>query len=472
MFFCHFVLSFPYQLCTQSTVIGNYCTIDSNVRLQDSHLWQNITIEDGATVKQSILCDGCTIKKGAVVGKGCIVGKGCVIGEGIVLPDFTRVTLCTDDDDEDDGFGDFGSSDDDSGFSSSDEESTSEEDDDDDDNESDDNDDEEEGAVAVGTASSASAGTGLDVETDHDVVGKDGLGRVWKPRSLDDDDDSDYDDFAGSQGGGGGDPAEELVKSQSIGYDETHLFLKRLGVQEEEDDMFSDDEHGGLGDDDSDFGDDMSFGVGGGSGMMSSNLDDGLLITGRQRGVDVVKELKQLCLEHETSSPIENLAIELNSFKFSQNATYSDCATGASLAILERIRITSDMTAPKLVAALKKELSHWVPLFHKFCHGLEEENSIIMAVESAAVGGGVIGDVLGKAPAFRFILQTLHQEEVVGEEAILAWAGSRREGDPTSAVGKLFLQEPTQEFIEWLQDESESGSDDESGSSDDESDED
>ena len=443
-------LSVLLLLILQRTVIGNYCTIDSNVRLQDSHLWQNVTIESGATVNQSILCDGCTIKKGAVVGKGCIVGKDCVIGEGIVLPEFTRVTLCRDDDEEDDDFGDFGDSDDDSGFSSSDEESSSSDD------------DEEEGGV-VATAASA------DVETDHDVVGRDGLGHVWKPRSLDDDDDSDYDDFTGSQGGGGGDPAEELVKSQSIGYDETHLFLKRLGVQEEEDDMFSDDEHGGLGDDDGEFGDDMSFGVGGGSGMMSSNLDDGLLITGRQRGVDVVKELKQLCLEHETSSPIENLAIELNSFKFSQNATYSDCAAGATLAILERIGITSDMTAPKLVVALKKELSHWVPLFHKFCHGLEEEKSIIMATETAAVGGGAIGAVLGNAPAFRFILQTLHQEEVVSEESILAWATSRREGDHTSAVGKLFLQQPTQEFIEWLQDESESGSDDdddESGSSD------
>ena len=89
-------------LILQRTVIGNYCTIDSNVRLQDSHLWQNVTIESGATVNQSILCDGCTIKKGAVVGKGCIVGKDCVIGEGIVLPEFTRVTLCRDDDEEDD----------------------------------------------------------------------------------------------------------------------------------------------------------------------------------------------------------------------------------------------------------------------------------------------------------------------------------------------------------------------------------
>ena len=38
-------------------------------------MWQNVSVEDDAVVVQSILCDGCTIKKGAIVGRGCIVGK-------------------------------------------------------------------------------------------------------------------------------------------------------------------------------------------------------------------------------------------------------------------------------------------------------------------------------------------------------------------------------------------------------------
>ena len=293
-------------------------------------------------------------------------------------------------------------------------------------------------------------------------MGKDGIGRVWVPPALDDGEDSDYEDLANDQKG---DPAGELVKSQSIGYDATHLFLKRLGIQEEEDDTFSDDEHAGMGDDGGEFGDNISFVVGDSSNVMSSNLNDGLMITGRQRGVDVIKELKGLCLEHETSSPIENLAIELNSFKFSQNASYSDCVAGATQAILERIDIKSDTTPTELLAALKEELNHWVPLFHKFCRGLNEEKVIVMTVEEAAIGGDVIGEMLSRAPSFRLILQILHQEEVVSEEAILAWAESRREEDPTSAIGKLFLQQPTQDLLEWLQEESES----ESGSSDDDS---
>jgi len=433
------------------TVIGNGCVINSNAKLQDSHLWQNVTIEEGATVIQSILCDGCTVKKGAVIGKGCIIGKGCVIGEGVVLPDFTRVTLCSDDDNEDDNFGDFGDDSDGSGFSSNDE-SLSEED----------SGEDVESIVGQSNEGGAGAANASGVDTDHVAVGKDGIGRVWLPAALDDGEDSDYEDLANDQKG---DPAGELVKSQSIGYDATHLFLQRLGIQEEEDDMFSDDEHTGMGGDGGEFDDNISFVVSGSSNMMSSNLNDGLMIAGRQRGVDVIKELKGLCLEHETSSPIENLAIELNSFKFSQNASYSDCVAGATQAILERIDIKSDTTPTELLAVLKEELNHWVPLFHKFCRGLNEEKVVVMTVEEAAIGGDVIGEMLSRAPSFRLILQILHQEEVVSEEAIIAWAESRREEDPASAIGKLFLQQPTQDFLEWLQEESESGS----GSSDDDS---
>ena len=79
-------------------------------------------------------------------------------------------------------------------------------------------------------------------------------------------------------------------------------------------------------------------------------------------------------------------------------------------------------------------------------------------------GGGVIGDIVGKGPAFRFILQTLHSEAIVSEEAIISWAALRRDGNPESSQGKLFLQTPTQEFLAWVEEDSESDSDS-SGSS-------
>ena len=52
---------------------------------------------------------------------------------------------------------------------------------------------------------------------------------------------------------------------------------------------------------------DAGSGARDGNAAAVSHLDDGgMQITGRQKGVDVVKELRDICLEHETSSPVEN----------------------------------------------------------------------------------------------------------------------------------------------------------------------
>ena len=93
---------------------------------------------------------------------------------------------------------------------------------------------------------------------------------------------------------------------------------------------------------------------------------------------------------------------------------------------------------------------------------MEEEKSVIIAVETAATGGGIVGDLLSKQPAFRFVLQTLHDQELISEEAIISWAKLRRDGNAESAQGKLFQQAPTQQFVEWIEEDSDS--DDSSGS--------
>ena len=92
----------------------------------------------------------------------------------------------------------------------------------------------------------------------------------------------------------------------------------------------------------------------------------------------------------------------------------------------------------------------------------------IKAIENAATGGGVMGEVLSCEPSFRFMLQTLHSEEIVSDEALMKWAALRREGNQDSPVGKLFNQKHTQEFLEWV--EEEDSSDDDSGSDDSDSD--
>ena len=426
----------------QGTVLGNGCHVESKVTLKGSHVWDNVHIAEGATVVESILAEGCVIKAGAVVSRGCMIGAGCIIGENVVLPEYTRLTLVTEseDDDFDDDWADDG--------------------------------DEEESDEAASEKEEKAAATKAEgvLVSDKDVVGPDGKGRVWQPPPEDDDDDDDAeeDDVAV-----GALSATDLMKSQSIGFVPSALYVERQKLQIEDDGFSDDDEHHAVDRLESDLTgySDASIGFG---HRIPGNSDgiptrDEITIIGRQKGVDVIKELKLICLEYEASSPIENLGIELNSFKFSQNATYSDCTQAAILAILEMMNITKGAKDGKLVADFKSYLSNWAPLLQKMCVGLDEEIAIVVALEIAATGGGDLGQVLSTGMTFRFLLQTLFDEEIVTEDAILKWAEERGEESDESPRVKLFQSKPVQEFLDWVAEESED--EDESDGDDDDSEE-
>ena len=396
----------------EQTVVGHGCHIGSNVTMLGSIAWDNVKIESGTTIVQSILANGVVIKEGAVLNRGCVIGAGCVVGKGMVLPEFTRVTL---EKDEEDDFGDDWS------------------------------DDEEEENVGPNKGHADND----DFQTDVDVVGTDGKGQIWRP-PVDDADDEDIHGLT----------TNALIESQSIGFNPMHLFSSRMKAQEEEADQMSEVDEGQAsilsGDD---YDDNVEFGA-----PTPTNE-----VIGRQKGVDVIKELKSICLEYEVGTPIENLAIELNSFKFSQNASYSDCTMAATMAILERLQITKDIKIKKLVDDFTSSLKHWSPLLEKMSIGLDEEKAIILGLEACATGGGEMGEVLSKGVTFRFFLQVMHDEEVVNEEAVLAWAVERKEEPEDSPRGKIVQAGPVQDFLEWLAEEDdEDDSDEDEDDSDDE----
>ncbi|KAL7443893.1 hypothetical protein ACHAXM_009550 [Skeletonema potamos] len=446
----------------QRSVLGPNCTLMDNCYVVDSHLWGDVLVEEGAKLNGVIVCEGAIIRSGAVVDRGCVIGRGCIVGAGVHVKEFTRITLAAEVENDDDysGFED-SSSDDSSGSDSDsgtdDEESSA---------------DEREKATpqvsnVLGTTQKAES---KYVDTNYEVVGKDGLGRVWVPSPSDEYDSDDDEEEKQAD-------AVELMKSQSIGYDMALLYKKWKKLQmDDEDDGFSlEGMESDVDDMDMDNQWDDDVGDTHADTNTVSHLDeDGMQITGRQKGVDVVQELRDICLEHETSSPVENLRIELNSFKFSQNATYSDCCKGAMMAVMDKVleEFPDSVPSPgKLVASLKKTLEYWQQLFRSICMGSEEEKAIIHALETMALGSGKAADVLGKEPAFRFVLQTLHDKEIVNEVAIFEWAGERREEgqDDSRPRSALFWQQPTQDFLEWLE---ESSDEDSSGGSDDDEDSD
>lgn len=277
-------------------------------------------------------------------------------------------------------------------------------------------------------------------------MGKDGKGFQWHPPM---DSDSEDEEEAEDQ--------TLSIRMSSLGFDSTIIFEQRKISREEDavDELsLSDDEEtiGGSIDD--------SIDVTYSGDMSAQNIDFTMNIVGRQKGVDVVKELKNLILEHEPGTAVENLAIELNSFKFSQNATFADCITATTKAIVEKMNLNDDTPDMEFVKALRSELKYLSPLYEKFCHSPTDEIVILGTFENLALSGEESSSRISISPAFRFILQTLHDVGVVGEQAIFDWAASHEECEAENKA--LFMQGPTQEFLEWLGDASESDSESES----------
>lgn len=400
----------------KGTVIGNNCVIHDKVSIADSFLWEDVTVEENVTIMDSIICDGAVVKKGAVINKGCILGNGVIVGENVVLPEFTRLTLSMKVDEESD----------DDEFSS------------DDDDFDDDFDDD---VISYNEAPDREALPSLN------IVGVDGKGHLWHA-DIDSDSDSDEED----------EDKELKANINCIGFDASPIFNKRFEnyLREEADDMSI-----GVAKDEISMASSGPFNLTG-----AESIDTGfspMMIVGRQKGVDVVKELKNLILEHEDDASIDNLAIELNSFKFSQNASFADCATAATQAVVEKMDITSSMSDIKLVGSLKSQLQYFGPLFTKFCHEESDEVAVVKEFELLSLEGSS-SERLKKSPSFRFILQTLHDMDIVSEGAILSWAISHE--NTSESAKELFLQQTTQDFLEWLREDSDDSDDSDSEDSD------
>ena len=401
----------------QGTIIGNNCVVHDKVSIDESFLWEDIIVEDGVKIYQSIICDGAIIRKDSIIGKGCIVGSGCIIGEGVTLPDYTRLTLNKKKDDfsDDDAF----SSDDDE-FSSGDD--------------FDDGFDEE----PLGKDNS-------NREIAPSLVGNDGKGFMWQPHFDSDSEEEEEDPLL-------------RVKTSSIGFDATDVIERRVKLykEDEEDNLTF-----GDGDDIISTGSDESFDTDEviSSGTISNEHIDHstMMIVGRQKGVDVIKELKTLILEHEDEVSIENLAIELNSYKFSQNASFADCTIATTLAVVEKMCVTPEMSDATFIDTLKAQLKSYIPLYTKFSHEEGDEIAIVDAFENLSLTGNS-ATRLQKSPSFRFILQTLHDLEIVNESAILKWAAKHKTGEK-GANTALFMQQPTQDFLSWLEEASDDDDD-------------
>ncbi|EEY17235.1 translation initiation factor eIF-2B subunit epsilon [Verticillium alfalfae VaMs.102] len=74
------------------SIIGRRCTIGVNVTIEDSFIWDDVIIADGAVVRRSILGHSTVVGKKASVGEGSVLSSEVTVSDGIHLPESTVIS--------------------------------------------------------------------------------------------------------------------------------------------------------------------------------------------------------------------------------------------------------------------------------------------------------------------------------------------------------------------------------------------
>lgn len=82
-----------YNTKISNSIIGEGCKIGSDVLIEGCYIWDNVTIEDGCKLWHAIVCDGATMKSGAVLEPGVVLSFKVVVGQGFVVPPYSKVSL-------------------------------------------------------------------------------------------------------------------------------------------------------------------------------------------------------------------------------------------------------------------------------------------------------------------------------------------------------------------------------------------
>jgi len=409
----------------KDVVFGDSTVVGDGARISNSHLFEGVQLGDNVTVNGALIGQNAVIKSNAVIHHGVVIGDNCVIGENVNIDPFTHIVCGEDeieDEDSDDGFDDDGTVDEDKVESQF-------------------------------------------FETDEAVVGVGGRGRIFVPRVDDSDSDSD-EDLSDDSDDMGGIYRDHSIKRKLIHESQSIGFSPDLIV--ETDGLLDARYNTANNSDDDDDQDDLFFGGGDDTELNFGNNNNNMLITGRQKGVDIILELKNLCLEHEEGASLENLAIELNSFKFSQNASYVDCNRAAMLAAKENAEKevkdnVSSLSAMQAVMKFRISVGNFKVLFNKLSPRVDDQLGVVLGLEEicSETEDNTIGAKLG-SQGFMIMLRFCYEDlEILSEECINHWAEKRSGGEGDEGALALFKSNYVQQFLEWLAESEEEDSSDE-----------
>ena len=127
---------------------------------------------------------------------------------------------------------------------------------------------------------------------------------------------------------------------------------------------------------------------------------------------------------------VDNALIELNSLKFSCNATFRDCRS----VILQVLFECVDLESKKLAVSVKKLFGTWSDLLQRFTHNEADQKEILYFISDYCQR------IETFLPAAKFVLPMLYDNDVVEEEPLLEWFEEDK--------GPLKAQVAS--FIDWL----------------------
>lgn len=78
-----------------NSFIGRDCKIGANVALENCFVWNEVTIEDGTRISQSILADSAVIGKNCTITSGTLISFGTQVSDNITLSDGTVISTVT-----------------------------------------------------------------------------------------------------------------------------------------------------------------------------------------------------------------------------------------------------------------------------------------------------------------------------------------------------------------------------------------
>ncbi|XP_078447976.1 trimeric LpxA-like enzyme isoform X2 [Wolffia australiana] len=344
------------------SVIGEGCVIGNNVCIENSYIWNKVIIENDSKLSHAIVCDGVTLKAGAILEPGVILSFKVLVGQKSIVPAYSKVSLCPqptiEDSDEELEYADTNTPPVDSSVTS-------------------------EGAIS-GLGFVWSSDGGIDEEWRHSVAPI---------------------------------PPEKLAEFFAIGNNDldssypdasiTSTARELQAASENSDSNGSDDDH--------------------------------------HKDVDFEKEV-EATFRRAVDEGIndENVILEVNSLKLAYNVDHTDCAGALFYAMIQLASSIPHSTNIELLEKTKEVLTRWKSLLKHYTKTVDEEVEIILKFEEMCLD---LESTREFSPLFTRILVFLYDQDVLSEDAVLAWA-TEKEGAEESE--KVLLQQ-AESFIQWLQ---------------------